>query len=79
MTRAAQSGAPAAFGVSVILYLTALWQARSLGEQPPIPSTGRGFVQDFLGRTATVRDAAPLLLENRTNLPLVGEIGRAHV
>lgn len=36
------------------------------------PVTNRLFVQDFLGRTATVRDAAPLLLENRTNLPLVG-------
>ncbi|MBS0657499.1 MAG: Ig-like domain-containing protein [Verrucomicrobia bacterium] len=35
------------------------------------PVSNRLFVQDFLGRTATVRNAAPLLLENRTTLPLV--------
>ncbi|HYD47852.1 MAG TPA: LamG-like jellyroll fold domain-containing protein [Terriglobales bacterium] len=31
--------------------------------------THRLFSHDFMGRTVTVRDAAPLLLENRTTLP----------
>jgi DNA-binding beta-propeller fold protein YncE len=33
------------------------------------PVTHRLFTQDFMGRSATVRDAAPLLLENRSTLP----------
>lgn len=31
----------------------------------------RLFTQDFMGRTVTVRDAAPLLVENRTTLPVL--------
>lgn len=34
-------------------------------------ASGRMFAQDFMGRSVTVRDAAPLLNENRTALPLV--------
>jgi mono/diheme cytochrome c family protein len=34
--------------------------------------SGRLFTQDFMGRSVTVRDAAPLLTENRTVLPLIG-------
>jgi cytochrome c peroxidase len=33
------------------------------------PASNRLFTQDFMGRSATVRDAAPLLVENRTTLP----------
>ncbi len=33
--------------------------------------SGRLFSHDFMGRTVTVRDASPLLLENRTTLPLI--------
>jgi len=29
------------------------------------------FIQDFMGRSVTVRDASPLLTENRTTLPLL--------
>lgn len=31
----------------------------------------RMFSQDFMGRTITVRNAAPLLMENQTSLPLI--------
>jgi hypothetical protein len=34
-------------------------------------ASGRLFAQNFMGRSVTVRDAGPLLLENRTTLPLV--------
>ncbi len=34
-------------------------------------ASGRVFTQDFMGRSITVRDAAPLLQQNRTALPLV--------
>jgi cytochrome c553 len=33
--------------------------------------SNRLFSQDFMGRSITARDAAPLLLENRTSLPLI--------
>ncbi len=33
--------------------------------------SGRLFTQDFMGRSVTVRDAAPFLDENRTSLPVV--------
>jgi DNA-binding beta-propeller fold protein YncE len=33
------------------------------------PVSNRLFVQNFMGRSVTVRDAAPLLIENRTTLP----------
>lgn len=58
----AVAGAPAAFGVSVLLYAAALWQARSLSPQPPEPSTGRGFIDDFLGGLAYVYDRPVLRL-----------------
>ena len=35
------------------------------------PVTNRLFSQDFMGRSVTVRDAAPLLSENRTSFPLL--------
>ena len=35
------------------------------------PVSNRLFVQNFMGRSVTVRDAAPLLLENRSTLPLL--------
>lgn len=35
------------------------------------PSSQRIFTQNFMGRSVTVLDAAPLLVENRTTLPLV--------
>ncbi len=35
------------------------------------PVSNRLFSHDFMGRTVTVRDAFPLLLENRTTLPLL--------
>ncbi len=35
------------------------------------PVSQKLFVQDFMGRTVTVRDASPLLQENRTALPLI--------
>jgi len=35
------------------------------------PTVNRLFTQDFLSRTVTVRDAAPLLTENRTTLPVL--------
>lgn len=35
------------------------------------PVSQRLFSQDFMGRSVTVRDAAPLLTENRTSLPLI--------
>ncbi len=35
------------------------------------PVSARLFTQDFMGRTVTVRDATPLLAENRTALPVV--------
>lgn len=34
-------------------------------------ASGRLFAQNFMGRSVTVRDAAPLLNENRTMIPLV--------
>jgi len=34
-------------------------------------ASGRLFSQDFMGRSVTVRNAAPLLVENRTSLPLL--------
>ncbi|MEM7392005.1 MAG: hypothetical protein AAF492_06610, partial [Verrucomicrobiota bacterium] len=33
--------------------------------------SGRLFTHDFMGRSITVRDAVPLLTENRTTLPLI--------
>ena len=56
------AGAPAAFGVSVVLYVLALMQARSLAPQPPEPRTGRGFIDDFLGGLAYVYDRPVLRL-----------------
>lgn len=50
------AGAPMAFGVSVVLYLIALRQARSLAPQPPEPSSGQSFIADFLGGLAYVYD-----------------------
>lgn len=35
------------------------------------PGSQRLFSQNFMGRSVTVRDAAPLLVENRTSLPLI--------
>ena len=35
------------------------------------PGSQRIFTQNFMGRSVTVLDAAPLLVENRTTLPLV--------
>ena len=49
-------GAPAAFGVAVILYVIALWQARSMSPQPAQPATGRGFIDDFFSGLAYVYD-----------------------
>lgn len=34
-------------------------------------TTGKMFIQNFLGRSVTVRNAVPLLTENRTSLPVV--------
>ena len=34
-------------------------------------ASGRLFTQDFMGRSVTVRDAAPLLNQNQTTLPLL--------
>jgi len=34
-------------------------------------ASGRLFTQDFMGRSVTVRDAAPLLNQNQTTLPLI--------
>ena len=34
-------------------------------------TSNRLFTQDFMGRSVTVRNAAPLLLQNQTSLPLV--------
>lgn len=34
-------------------------------------ASGKMFTQDFMGRSVTVRDAAPLLVMNQTSLPLV--------
>jgi Cytochrome c peroxidase len=34
-------------------------------------ATGRLFTQNFMGRSVTVRDAAPFLAENRTSLPVL--------
>jgi len=34
-------------------------------------ASGKLFTQDFMGRSVTVRDAAPLLVMNQTSLPLV--------
>lgn len=34
-------------------------------------ASGRLFTQDFMGRSVTVRNAAPLLVENRTSLPVI--------
>lgn len=39
------------------------------------PVTQRLFIHDFMGRTVTVRDAAPLLVQNLTTLPLVATTG----
>jgi hypothetical protein len=39
------------------------------------PVSSRLFSQNFMGRTVTVRDAAPLLVENRTTLPLLATTG----
>jgi hypothetical protein len=38
-------------------------------------ATNRLFIQDFMGRSVTVRDAQPLLVENRTTLPPVATTG----
>ncbi len=38
-------------------------------------TSGRLFTQNFLDRSVTVRDAAPFLSENRTNLPLLATTG----
>ena len=35
------------------------------------PTSSRLFTQNFMGRSVTVRDAFPLLVENRTTLPLL--------
>ncbi len=34
-------------------------------------TSGRLFSQDFMGRSVTVRNAGPLLVENRTSLPVI--------
>ncbi len=34
-------------------------------------TSGRLFTQDFMGRSVTVRNATPLLVENRTSLPVI--------
>ena len=34
-------------------------------------ASGRLFTQDFMGRSVTVRNATPLLVENRTSLPII--------
>ena len=34
-------------------------------------ASGRLFTQDFMGRSVTVRNAAPFLVENRTSLPVI--------
>ena len=34
-------------------------------------ASGRLFTQDFMGRSVTVRNATPLLVENRTSLPVI--------
>jgi len=34
-------------------------------------TSNRLFTQDFMGRSVTVRDAAPLLVQNQTSLPLI--------
>jgi len=58
----AVAGAPAAFAVPVVLYGIALMQVRRLAPQPPAPSTGRGFVEDFVGGLAYVYDRPVLRL-----------------
>lgn len=58
----AVAGAPAAFAVSVALYGIALWQARTMSPQPPAESSGRRFVDDFLGGLAYVYDRPVLRL-----------------
>ncbi|MGE3856346.1 MAG: MFS transporter [Dehalococcoidia bacterium] len=58
----AVAGAPAAFAVSAVLYAVALTQARSMAPQPPVPSSGRRFIDDFVGGLAYVYDRPVLRL-----------------
>ncbi|MDA0302350.1 MAG: MFS transporter, partial [Chloroflexi bacterium] len=58
----ALAGPPAAFAVSAVLYGIALVQARRMAPQPPQPSTGRSFVEDFVGGLAYVYERPVLRL-----------------
>ncbi len=56
------AGAPAAFLVSVVLYVIALYQARSLAPQPPVARARAGFVTDFVQGLAYVYERPVLRL-----------------
>src|SRR5690606_4948724 len=58
----AVAGAPAAFFVSFVLYLAAFSQARALQPQPPLPSSGAGFVSDFVAGLSYVYERPVLRL-----------------